>query len=809
MPDLLRDVRYAFRVLAQAPGFTAMAVLTLALGIGANSAMFSVVNAVLLRSLPYPDAGRLVAVDDTNPGLGFPRFSSSLPNYADWKAQNGSFEDLGVMADADFNLTGGDQPERLQGLRMSQNLLPLLRVRMALGRPFTTDEDRPGAEPVGLISYSLWQRRFGGSPAILGRALALSGRSVTVVGVLPPDFYAPSAFAAGVRPDVVVPLATDFSKWDRGDHEFIVVGRLKPGIAGQSAQSDLNVIAKRLERSYPASNNGWGVVVTPLRDELVAGVRRSVLVLLGAVGFVLLIACVNVANLLLARAASRQKEIAVRAALGASRMRIVRQLLTESLLLAALAGALGLMVATAGAAWLGRLEGLELPRFNQVRIDPAVLGFTFALSLLTGVVFGLAPSLHAAGRRGGAELNEYLKESGRSASHGRRGQRLRSALVVSEIALALTLLVGAGLMLRGLMRLLDVNPGFRTDHVESAEVSLPFPRYRSGAKRMAFYDEVLRRVRTLPGVQAAAWVNGLPLQGVPTWAFRVAGRTYAPGQEPNADARIATPEYLSTMGIPLSRGRDFTDADTAESARVVLVNQMLARRMWPGEDPLGKLVFRWSEQAPFQVIGVVGDTRYAGLQRESGLEMYFALRQLPPGTATLAIRTATTAGNLASGIRAAVQGADKDQPVTDFRTMEQVMDASVFSRRFEVMVLGSFAGLALLLAAVGIYGVISYSVAQRRNEIGIRIALGASAGEVQRMIVRDAMLLAAAGVGLGLLAALALTRVLTGLLYGISATDPSTFGAIAGLLLAIALAAGYLPARNAARVDPATALRCE
>jgi putative ABC transport system permease protein len=809
MRGLLQDLRYAFRVLAQAPGFTATAVLTLALGIGANSAIFSVVNALLLRSLPYPEAGRLVAVDDTNPTLGFPRFSSSLPNYADWKAQNGSFEDLCVMADDDFNLTDGGEPERLLGMRISQNLLPALRVRPVLGRPFTPEEDRPGAAPVALIGYGLWQRRFGGSPGILGRSLVLSGRNATVVGVLPPEFYAPSAFAAGVRPDILVPLATDYNKWDRGDHEFIVVGRLKPGATVQSAQSDLNVVTRRLERSYPASNNGWGVILTPLRDELVAGVRRSVLVLLGAVGFVLLIACVNVANLLLVRAASRQKEIAVRAALGAGRMRIVRQLLTESLLLAVCAGLLGLVVASAGAAWLSRLDALELPRFNQVRIDPAVLGFTFALALLTGVVFGLAPALHAAGRKGGAELNEYLKESGRSASHGRRGRRLRSALVVSEIALALTLMVGAGLMLRSLMRLLDVEPGFRVDHLETAQVSLPNARYPSGAKRVAFYDEVLRRVRVLPGVQVAAWVNGLPLQGVPTWSFKVAGRTYPPGQEPNADARIATPAYLAAMGIPLLAGRNFTDADTAESARVVLVNQTLARRMWPGEDPVGKLVTRWSEPAPFRVIGVVGDTRYAGLERKSGLELYFSLRQFPPGTATLAIRTAIPPSALASAVRAAVWAVDKNQPVTDVQTMEQVMDASVSSRRFQVLVLAAFAGLALLLAAIGIYGVISYSVAQRRQEIGIRIALGAAAGAVQRMIVREAMLLAAAGVALGLAAALALTRVLGGLLYGISATDPSTFGAIAGLLLLIALAACYVPARGAARVDPATALHCE
>ncbi|MGO8732334.1 MAG: ADOP family duplicated permease [Terriglobia bacterium] len=815
---LWQDLRYGLRQLKRNPGFTAVAVVTLALGIGANTAIFSVVRAVLFRPLPFRDPGRLVIVIDHNLSAGFPQFPSSLANVLDWRAQSRSFEGLAVFATGSFNLSGKDEPERLSGLRVSSNVLPLLGVRPVMGRGFLPEEDQPGGGHVVLISYGLWQRRFGSDPSIVGQSVQLDGRSATVIGVLPGGIGMETAldcFASGSsqKLDLMAPLAADLVRPDRGNRFLTTVGRLKQGVTLREAQADMDVITSRLEKGYPRYNAGWGATVLPLHEAIVGDLRQPLLVLLGAVGLVLLIACANVTSLLLARAASRRKEVAIRTAIGAGRLRLFRQLMTESLVLAGMGGLLGLCIAEGATKLLAGLQDLELPRQAAIAVDYQVLTFTVAISLLIGFLFGLAPALLCSeGSRVGI-LSEALKEGGRGASQSRQGNRFRGALVVSEIALALSLLIGVGLLLRSYWGLLHVNPGFRPEGVATVEIQLLGAHYAKDTAQLGFVEELLRKVAALPGVKSAAVSDGLPLEGGGQWLFTAVGQTYAPGREPLAGFRIVSAGYLATMGIPVLEGRGFTDRDTRESPRVLMLNQTLARRLWPGPDgstrAVGQEIQLFGRDAPFRIVGVVADVKRSALDQDAGREMYFLYDQMPQGWITLAVRSAMEPKALASAIRSTVRAVDRELPVTHLRTLKEVVDASVASQRFQLLMLAIFGGLALVLAAVGIYGVIAYSVTQRAHEIGIRMALGASPGDMWRMVVRQALKLAGVGVIIGAVATLALGRVLSGLLFGVKPTDPLTFGSAALLLVAIAILAAYFPARRATKIDPIEALRYE
>jgi len=816
LETLWQDLRYGLRMLAKNPGFTAVAVATLALGIGANTAIFSVVRAVVFRPLPFQDPGRLVLVIDHNLSEGFPQFPSSLANVLDWRAQSRAFEDLAVFATGSFNLSGKDEPERLSGLRVSSNVLPLLGVRPVMGRGFLPEEDQPGGGHVVLVSYGLWQRRFGSDPSIVGQSINLDGLSATVVGVLPGGTQMETAldcFPSGssAKLDLMVPLAVDLVQPDRGNRFLTAVGRLKQGVTLRAAQADMDVITSRLEKGYPRYNAGWGATVSPLQEAIVGDLRQPLLVLLGAVGLVLLIACANVTSLLLARAASRRKEVAIRTAVGAGRLRLFRQMITESLVLAGLGGLLGLCIAEGATKLLAGLQDLQLPRQAAIAVDYQVLTFTVAISLLIGFLFGLAPALLCSeGSRAGI-LSEALKEGGRSSSESRQGNRIRGALVVSEIALALSLLIGVGLLLRSYWRLLNVKPGFRPEGVAAVELYLPGARYAKDTAQLGFVEELLRKVAALPGVKSAAVSDGLPLEGGGEWMFTAVGQTYVPGREPLAGFRIVSAGYLATMGIPVLEGRGFTDRDTRESPRVLLLNQTLARRLWPGPGgttrAVGQEIQLFGRDAPFRIVGVVADVKRSGLDQDAGREMYFLYDQMPQRWITLAVRSAVEPKALASAIRSTVRAVDRELPVTHLRTMEEVVDASVSSQRFQLLMLAIFGGLAMVLAAVGIYGVIAYSVTQRAHEIGIRMALGASPTEMWWMVVRQALRLAGVGVTLGAVATLALGRVLSGLLFGVKPTDPLTFGSAALLLVAIAVLASYFPARRATKVDPVAALR--
>jgi len=643
LETLWQDLRYGLRMLLKNPGFTMAAVLTLALGIGANTAIFSVVRAVVFRPLPFRDPWRLMLVIDHNLSAGFPKFSSSLANVLDWKAQGRSFEDLAVFAEGNVNLAGRGEPERLSALRVSSNLLPLLGVQPVLGRGFLPGEDQPGAGRVALISHGLWQRRFGSDPSIVGQSVQLDGRSATIVGVLPGGTQMETTldcFASGPKLDLMVPLAADLSRPDRGNRFLTTVGRLKQGVTLRTAQVDMDVITSRLEKAYPRYNAGWGATVSPLHGVIVGDLRQPLLVLFGAVGFVLLIACTNVTGLLLARAASRRTEIAIRTAIGAGRLRLFRQLMTESLALAGLGGLLGLCMAEGATRLLARLQDLQLPRQAAISVDYQVLTVSLAVTLVVGFLFGLAPALMCSeGNRVGI-LSEALKEGGRSSGESRQGNRIRSALVVSQIALALSLLVGVGLLLRSYWRLLQVNPGFRPEGVATVEISLSGARYAKDTAQVEFVEELLRKVSALPGVTSAAVSDGLPLEGGGEWLFTVVGQTYAPGREPLAGYRVVTTGYLATMGIPVLEGRGFTDRDTRESPRVMLLNQTLARHLWagPGEttQAVGQQIQLFGRDAPYRVIGVVADVKRRGLDQDAGREMYFLYDQMPQGWIDLA-----------------------------------------------------------------------------------------------------------------------------------------------------------------------------
>lgn len=813
---LLKNVRYATRTLLKSPGLTATAVLALALGIGANTAIFSVVNAVFLRPLPYQDAERLVEIAEWGRG----RMSVSYPNYLDWQKQADAFESMAVNGVYDATLVTSGNAERVPVGYVSAGFLSVLRIAPLLGRDFRPEDDRQGAAPVAILTHRIWQTRFGSDPSILGEPVSVDQRSYTIIGVLPPEFR----FYRSM--DLLIPISDAVTRqilYMRENHNNLYAfARLKDGVTLERAQSQMATIAARLEKTYPAANTGIGARVTGLRERMAGGARQPITMLLGAVCLVLLIACVNVANLLLARAADRKKEMALRAALGASRGHVIEQLLTESVLLAVTGGALGILFARWSFAGLIRLVPASIAA-GGLSIDPRVLGFTLLVSLLTGVLFGLFPALD--GLR--VNLSDALRDGTRTTGGSSRG-RLRDVLVVSEIALALVLLVGAGLLLRTLDRLMGVRLGFQTANMLTARVSLPDSDAIPAEQACAFYDRLIERVQAMPGVKSAGTISNMPLGGgFSSAVFYRDDRPVPPrGKLPAADQRAASPEYFRAMGIPLLRGRLFTPADgrisnfrrdnILEWARAnsfaVLINDTMARRFWPNEDPVGK-VFRFGfpeMRGPrLTIIGVVGDTRDYGPDAEAPPIWYWSGYHYPRQRETLVIRSEGDPGALAAAVRRAASELEPAALVTDVKTVEQLVAGSVASRRLNMMLLGIFAGLALLLAAVGIYGVMAYAVNRRSHEIGVRLAMGATRGDIMRLVIGKAALLGGIGVAIGTFAALGLTRLISGMLFGVKPTDPLTFGAVAIVLFGAAIAASYTPARRATRVSPLKALRCE
>jgi putative ABC transport system permease protein len=808
LQTLLQDLRYAFRLLAKSPGFTAIAVLTLALGIGANTAIFTVVNAVLLRPLEFRDPARLVMVAEKSQ---YPTLSTSYQNYVDWRDQSHSFESLEATRGATITLTGAGEPERLNLRMATAPLFPLLGVNAVIGRTFLTEEDRAGGAPVVLLSYGLWQRRFGGARDVLGKSVTLDSRPYTVIGVLP------SGFELLQTADVFLPFAPwaktlpDDRNWHPG---IFVIGRLKDGVTKEQARTEMVGITKRLEEQYPLYNMGTSADVVVLQDQLVQNVRPALMLLLGAVGAVLLIACVNVANLLLSRATGRGREVAIRTSMGASRWRLIRQLITESLLLSLAGGILGLFFAQAALGPLLKLSASSVPAVFAVTLDRWVLVFTLGVSLLTGLVFGIVPALCTAK----LDLRETLNEGSRGSTGGPGHHRLRGALAAAEIAMAMLLLVGAGLLLRSFSRMQDVPPGFQTDHLLVADIPLSQTAYAKPEQRYEFFDRLVERAKSLPGIRSAGAASFLPVSGGGSIIhFNIKGR---PPKTPHefiaAGYRAITPKYLETLGVPLLRGRTITAADQEKSPAVVVINATMAKTFFSNENPLGKFMQLGAtpeQDVPWmEVVGVVGDVR-PGLGLDPQAEMYLPYRQadqlLPVFQLSLVLRSAADPMTEVSALHSAIVEIDPDQPLVKVRTMEENMAATVAQPRFRTWLIAIFAGLALVLAAVGVYGVMSYTVTQRTSEIGIRVTLGAQAEDVFRTIVGEGLRLALIGVGVGIVAALALARLLRSFLYGVSAYDPLTFLGVAMLLTTVAAAASFFPARRATLVDPMVALRYE
>jgi putative ABC transport system permease protein len=807
----LQDLRYAGRMLSKQAGFTAVAALTLALGVGANTAIFSVVEAVLLRPLPYRHAERVVVVWENNRVRSRSHNVVNPATFLDWKDQAKSFDEMAAFVDQRYNLTGAGEPEEVPSQVATPNLFRLLGAEAALGRTFTPEDVAAGREDVAVISHGLWQRRFGGKPDVIDRVISLNGTNVTLIGVMPPGFkwFVKENSLTGKPAELWRPMTfTEEHRVRRGRY-LSAVARLAPGASPEQAQAEMDALAARFESQYPDFSTGWGVTLVPLRDQLAGEIKPALLVLLGAVGFVLLISCVNVASLLLARAAGRHKEMAVRSAMGAGRRRIIRQLLTESLLLAFLGGSLGLLLSRWCVQALVALSPANLIDAGQVGVNLPVLAFTLAVSLLTGIVFGLVPALEASR----VKLSDTLKESSRGNAGSSRGRRMRDVLVVAEVGLALVLLVGAGLMARSFLRLSAVDPGFDATNLLTMRVVLPTSKYSDDGKIVAFFRETLGNLRTLPGVRSASAVSALPFAdlGAAT-SFAIEGRPVpSAGNEPVTDVRVVDEEYFRTMNIPVLAGRTFNAREAVEDGKVAVINQAMARTYFAGENPVGKriVVNMGDEPEPTEIIGVVGDARYSSLDAELRPMVYWTPPQLAYSSMMIILRTSVEPESLAGAARREILSIDKDQPVSDVRPMESWLSESVSRARFGTLLLGGFAGLALILAAIGIYGVMSHAVAQRQSEIGVRMALGAQARDVLRLVIRQGLALVLAGVALGLLGAFALTRVLSSLLYGVSATDPLTFAAIALLLIAVSWLACYIPAKRAARLDPLTALRYE
>ncbi|HEY9283741.1 MAG TPA: ABC transporter permease [Pyrinomonadaceae bacterium] len=801
---LIQDLRYGLRTLRKNPGFTAVAVLTLALGIGANSAIFSVVNAVVLSPLPYGEPDRLVTVWESSARSELSRIIVSPANYLDWREQSRAFEELGAYTEDFTNISeDASYPERVSAARATPSLFQTLGAAAIHGRSFLPEEGMPGRGRVTLLSYGLWQRRFGADPRVVGRSIRVNGEETTVVGVMPRDFI-----ISPKRYDLYTPLSfSEQQRVNRRARYLTVIARLRPGVTVEAARSEMRALGGRLAEQYPDENAGRSATVFPLAQWITGGSRTALLVLLGAVGFTLLIACANVANLLLGRAAARRREMAVRAALGAGRLRLARQLLTESLLLSLAGGLLGLLFAKWGVGLLTSLSPADIPRVDQAGLDPRVLGFTLLISTLTGLAFGLVPALQASK----VDLSDGLKEGTKSTA-GTRQSLMRRALVVTEVALSLVLLVGAGLLVKSFVRLSEVDLGFDPEKVIAADISLPWGSYNSPERRMEFFRQLVTRVEALPGVAAAAVSQSVPLSGEEHGTqFTVGG-----GQPAQAGVKFGamrhriSSQYLNVMGIQLLKGRGLTEHDTAGAPGVVLINEALARQYFPGEDPIGKqITLDEARPRPREVVGVVADLRYVSPSIEPFPEIYVSYLDDPYHHMSLTVRASGDPTAIVAGIRAELSAADKNVPLANVKMMEQYVSDSLGRRRFSALLLMMFAGAAMALAAMGVYGVISSSVTQRTREIGIRVALGARPADVLRLVVAQGMALVVAGVALGLVGALALTRLMSGLLYGVSAADPSTFAGVALLLLAVALAACLVPALRATKVDPTVALRAE
>ncbi len=807
---MLSDLRYALRALRRQPGFAGIAVVTLALGIGVASAIFSVANGVLLSPLPYPDAARLVVVQATTPSQ--PDAGQAPADYLDLRREATSFEALAAYRPDVLDVSAaGTDPVRLDGAEVTVDFFDTLGVRAETGRAFSARTDRPEGERLLVLSHAAWQQHYGGDPSIVGRRIRVGGRPFTVVGVMPARFAWPSSrtqawtLAPGPVPSPPLDVSGDLLA-NRDVHYFQVVARLKAGVPIAQADAEVAAIAARLAAAYPSSTGARGLRVEPLREAIVGDVRPIVLVLLGAVGLVLLIGCANVAGLLLARAAGREREIAVRAALGAQRGRLVRQLLTESLLLAVLGGAAGLVSCVWLVDAIVRILPQGVPRADAIAVDPRVVAVTVAVSLLTGVVFGLVPALQASR----PDLVGGLKEGDRGASRSGTGH-LRRALIVGELALTMVLLVGAGLLLESFVRLQDTDPGFRSDAVTAIDLPLPQGRYPDSAAQSAFYARVLDALRSAPGVRRAAVAFPGPFKGDNAHgSFFIEGRPdMGRADRPGAGLAFVSPDYFRTLGIPLEAGRAFDDHDDANAPAVVIVNQALGRRYWPGQDPVGKRL-RFDQGDPWmEVVGVVGDTRAMGLGKSPAPVLYVPYRQFSLPLMQLFVGADADAGAVRALVQAKVRALDAELPLGDTRALTDLVAGQTAEPRFRATLLLTFAGLALLLAAVGLYGLIGYTVANRVREIGIRVALGATARQVVAPIVREGLALAGLGVAIGLAASLAVTRVLSAFLFGVSATDPLTFLGVSVLLLGVALVASVVPARRALKVDPVTALRAE
>ena len=815
METIWHDLRYGFRTLTKNPGFSFIAVISLALGIGANTAIFSLVNAVLLKPLPFSDPERLVMVWEDQSSIGFPRADAAPANYIDWKTQNQSFDDMAALNWKNFNLTGGGEPERVLAHGVSSNFFPLLGIHPVIGRNFSVEEDTPDAAKVAILGYGLWQGRYGGDPATLGREILLNDEQYTVIGVLPSGFQ----FLAG-DVGVWVPIAlTQFQLADRDNHYLTIVARTKPAASVEQAQVDIQTITKKIARDYPDEAENLGATVVPLREQFAGKVRQALIVLLVAVGFVLLIASANIAGLLLCRAAARRKEIAVRTALGASRMRIIRQLLTESTLLAAMGGALGLLVAAWSFTLLKQLIPDGMVYSTDLRIDLPVLGYTIGVSLLTGILFGLAPALQASK----IDLNQALKQGGGRPNSGAGGNKLRSAFVIAEVALALVLLIGAGLMVRTVFNLLGQYSVFQPERLLTLRTTLPDNKYRDlrayqrteHPRRIAFYDQVLERVSAMPGVGSVGYTTSVPL----AWkgganGCTIEGRQSETGIVPNAIHRQVSPAYFQTMGIPLREGRYFDDRDSEQSQPVAIVNESMARAFWSIDGALGKRFKLQVPDAPWlTIVGIVADVRQMGMDVPVKAEMYLPYRQIAThpwyGPRDLVMRTSGEPMALVSAVREAIRSVDPDQPVSNIATMEDLLIKETGSRRLGMLLLSAYASLALVLAALGVYGVLSYLVMQTTPEIGVRLAIGALPRDILGLVLKKGAALILSGVAIGAIASFALTRLMASLLFGVSAADPVTFVGISLLLTGVALVACLVPARRAAKVDPMVALRYE
>lgn len=802
MESLAQDLRYSIRLLMSKPGFTIAAIMTLTLAIAVNSAVFSVVNSILFRRLVYHDPDRLVFVWVTNSKENLKEGKISFMNFSDWRSQNQSFEDLAAFSYWPFNLSGDQAPERVVGGVASASFFPLLGVQPIIGRTFTNEEEREGHDQVAVLSYGLWQHRFNADPNILQRTVQTDGKVLSIIGVLPPDFSFPGKEEAEMW---TPPPATGSYLNERGLFYLTVIGRLKPGVLLPQAQSDMNMIASRLEEQYPDINTNYGINLVSFHEQIVGKIRAFLLILLGAVGLILLIACANVANLLLSRSVSRQKEIAIRIAVGATRSRLIKQLLTESVVLAVIGGLLGMLLAYWGIGFLISLSPADLPRIREVSIDGRVLLFSLAVTLISGVIFGLAPALQASK----PNIRETLNDGGRNSGDTFHGRRTRNLLVVSEVASSVVLLIGAGLLIRSFVELLNTAPGFDSSNVLTMRVTLLRARYPERPDYSRFYQQVLQRLKNLPNVESVGAVTTIPLTGISSaWSFSIEGRPVAPNERPSISWNAASEDYFKTMRVPLIEGRVFNEYDTLESNAVVVINQALARQFFSDEDPIGKYVnIGLGAPKPREIVGVVGNVKQTALDSEEKAEVYTPYTQLPWSGSSFVIRTQGDPMRLASAVRNEVWTIDKDQPITKVRTMENIMAESVSQRRFIMIVLGVFAAVALLLAAAGIYAVIAYSVAQRTHEMGVRMALGAQASDLTKLVVGQAMMLTLAGVAIGLAGAFALTRIMSSLLHGVSATDPITFVSVSVLLTVVSFVASYIPALKVTGIDPIVAVR--